>query len=226
MTTLVRAHHLAKHKPRAAAWIGRRFLRRGDGVLDIGAATGEYAALWSTMVGPRGTVFAVDPNPAYGHGLGASVIRQTVAVGASLSVRALYVNPDVPQQGSFWEDNVVGASTHVPCEQVTIDALVSQMPKVPRLIKVDAQGAEAEIVRGATKTLRRSVIWVLELWPEGLRRAGASVLDVVRPFDAHGYHPATVYGQSLQWRHVLVDAARRRGDSSTDLLCLPRDVYV
>jgi len=47
--------------------------------------------------------------------------------------------------------------------------------KAPVVVKIDAQGAEAHIVKGAASILRRTEILVLEFWPYGMRRMGGPV---------------------------------------------------
>ena len=52
----------------------RRLIRDGDVVFDIGANIGLYAVFFSTLVGPRGRVFAFEANPEL-----YDVLRRTVA---------------------------------------------------------------------------------------------------------------------------------------------------
>jgi len=53
-------------------------------------------------------------------------------------------------------------------------------------IKVDVQGAEALVFNGARQTMNRADLIIMEFWPYGLNRAGAStdtMIEIIRRFD-------------------------------------------
>ena len=67
------------------------------------------------------------------------------------------------------------------------------------MIKVDVEGAEYSVVRGATKTLARlpSPVWICEICLTEHHPSGVNpnFLDMFRIFSAHGYEARTVGGQ-------------------------------
>jgi FkbM family methyltransferase len=211
--------HLRKHSPTAARWIGERFLRPGDGVIDVGASDGIYASVWAQTVGPTGLVLAVDPGAYEDRRLG-GISWYSAAVGAACGEAAFYVSGE-PRRSSLHRANVGHLSNEYVVPMTTIDHLVASTQRIPRLIKVDAQGAEADILKGAVQALTLPIVWVLELWRDGLARAGATVAEVLAPFRAQRYTPATVYGLSVTWAQAEKDANRREGPSSTDILLIP-----
>ena len=66
------------------------------------------------------------------------------------------------------------------------DIVSAQTLPRPVVCKVDTQGAEVHVLRGATQFLRVVDLLVAEFWPYGLARAGMGVtefLDIIRGFE-------------------------------------------
>lgn len=225
---------MLKHRPETAAALARRFLEPGDAVLDIGAADGTYTCLYAARVGPTGEVVAVEPHPDH-----LSALRQSVgalpwvtvtaaAAGATNGSAPFYAHARKPTRSSLYARNVKQPDAAALVPIVTIDALVASMRQTPALIQVDAQGAEAEILRGASRTLRLPMVWVIEVWPVGVQRAGSTLADVLRPFEVLGYRPESAHGHAVSWR-----AARRACEDAgatksghVDLVMVPESVPV
>lgn len=175
----------------------RAALEPGAGVIDIGANVGEYARVYAAKVGPTGYVLAVEADPST-----VKVCRHACAEFPTIHVRhaavldregAATIHRDGKdhRRNSLWAANVIepnGESLEVPT--VTLDSLAVEVPNL-RAIKIDAQGAEAAIVRGAPETLqRRDVTWQVELWHQGLLAAGASIEELAETFARNGWYPA------------------------------------
>ena len=154
----------------------------GSCVLDIGANNGAYAEAFAKAVGETGYVWAVEPHPT-----AVAIARSTLrpypwavvmqaAIGDKSGARPLYSGVD-SRHSSFWDTNVVGEPNAMyTVHLTTVDALIGAMLREPDWIKVDAQGAEALILAGATQTLdAKQASWCVELWKGGLATAGASV---------------------------------------------------
>jgi hypothetical protein len=79
------------------------------------------------------------------------------------------------------------------------------------LMKMDAQGAEALILRGATRTLAGRVgTLVIELWPTGLRNCGTSLDELLDRLEHDGFVPHLL-GKSTNVLEVhTFDEIRRR----------------
>ncbi len=77
----------------------------------------------------------------------------------------------------------------VPC--TTLDSLLVKYPlQRVDLIKMDVQGAELQVLRGAAKTLAAhpETKIIIEFWPFGLRNAGANPEEVLKILRDTGYH--------------------------------------
>lgn len=158
-------------------------VRPGDFVLDIGANAGQYAVLFSAFVGPLGKVISFEPDPAH-----RSVLRTNIALNG---FRNVLVEPfaasDKKAQHSFFSrandqmSSLVrsGLGTNFNARDVrehtvtTVrldDYLRDQGLPWPNWVKIDAEGAEVNILRGAHQLLESKAKIVCELhpyaWPE------------------------------------------------------------
>jgi hypothetical protein len=75
----------------------------------------------------------------------------------------------------------------VPC--LTLDSWVDRCGvdvNALAFVKVDTQGSEADVLRGATKLLsRRHIAWQLEFSPSLLARAGSTAADLIDLIERH-----------------------------------------
>lgn len=190
-------------------------------MLDIGANVGAYARYFADHVGATGYVLAVEPDPdtAMVCAMRAAQYPQIHVRHAAVTSRSgmvpLYRDRKDHRRNSLWPCNVIALEDEaVMVPAVTLDNLAVEVPKL-RIVKIDAQGAEADILAGATETLQRDdLLWIVELWPLGLQSAGASVRDVTSWFARYGWEPAG----HRSWEHVCDDAAAKTGHGSIDVL--------
>ena len=177
--------------------LARRTLRSGDLAVDVGANVGFYALRFSRFVGDAGRVIAFEPEARtcallrerlmISHAR--NVELREVALGSEGGATELYL-------GAFPGDNRIYAHTSAvakqPVPRATLDDELAG--RAPRLVKIDVQGAEIEVLAGMRRTLDASPapLVVVELWPAGLRAAGHDAGDLFVAFAAHGYGPANI----------------------------------
>ena len=117
-------------------------LSPGDTFFDVGANVGFISLVGARAVGATGLVVAIEPNADDIADLEAQValngFDHVIAVGKA-------VTADLAEPGS-WVNGDVVAST-------TIDQLTLEF-QPPTLIKIDVEGLELEVLRGAQATLR------------------------------------------------------------------------
>ena len=65
------------------------------------------------------------------------------------------------------------------------DVLPAESLQLPIAVKIDTQGAEAQVIAGAQAVLQKATLLHMEFWPYGMRRAGGSVPDMLRFLCAH-----------------------------------------
>jgi FkbM family methyltransferase len=167
---------------------------------DVGASNGR----WSSRVSqdfPRATFNLFEPlidhSASYREKMETTLSRHLnfrlhkVALGAECKKSGMYLFPE----------NLVGSTAlplgstpsdarHIEVDMLTIDYVVEEFKlPVPQVIKMDTQGCELSILKGATRSLPEVEVLLLECW---LTRAyGEStpllleVADWLREFDFH-----------------------------------------
>jgi FkbM family methyltransferase len=147
---------------RKISWVCSRLVRPGDTVLDIGANLGVVTMHLASLVGSAGRVHAFEPNPRMVDLLRQSLAQRAVqnvalhavGLGAEDAELELHVPADHAGQASLRANpmrervNVI----RVPVKTLaTIDRLPRDVPM--RLVKIDVEGYEPEVLRGAEPLL-------------------------------------------------------------------------
>ena len=190
-------------------WL-RGALGPGGVVLDVGASIGGYTAVAADLVAPSGHVYAFEPGPD-----NLTALRQrfdgngcvTVIAGA-VSDRAgqetFHLDRTDPRRHSLASGNVGRAGEIVTVSVVALDDYLGLVARLD-LVKIDAQGAELHILRGARRLLRRfRPPVILELWPFGLRQLGgepSAVLEELRDLGYETYR-LSAKGRLKSQRHI------------------------
>jgi FkbM family methyltransferase len=157
-------------------------------VVDVGGNVGLYTVFLSRLVGNKGRVFSFEPDPDL-FGLlkqncslnnCSNVQSFNLAVGSQrdqLNLQKLIANTG---DNYLSKDDPKFFRRTVRVDVVTIDEFLPTLR--PSLVKIDVQGWEFEVLKGMDTLLSnsRKTNLYLELWPQGLRRAGASLPDVIQ----------------------------------------------
>jgi len=135
-----------------------QLLQPGETVWDIGAHCGYTVLIASAAVGPAGRVVAFEPNPRNCHLLGlhlhwnrtANVTVLPYAVSGADGELSFGWEGD--QRASSISSHLGGTGWKVPVRQV--DGLIAsgEVP-APTVLKIDVEGAELELLRGAARLL-------------------------------------------------------------------------
>jgi FkbM family methyltransferase len=132
-------------------------------MFDVGANHGLHSLLFLSQ-GVRTASF--EPNPschAYFRRVaqlnGYTCDIQPVALGAEAGTAELCFPPDSTWLGSVRQETKQDLAQHYAVERIevsveTLDHAVERIGAVPQLIKIDVEGAEIGVLRGATGTLR------------------------------------------------------------------------
>jgi FkbM family methyltransferase len=170
-------------------------------VIDVGCADGHFY-LYHYRLGlfPGSTVLNIDPNPIYEHSLKAikDVMGGHYAIAAAndregeveLTTSAHpYWDSLRPPDDSYWERvNRLNRST-VKVPAVTLDGLATRLGLIgPYLIKLDVQGAEAQVLKGAGEVLAHTHVVICEAdlddfqaINQALVDAGFGLFDLTQP---------------------------------------------
>jgi FkbM family methyltransferase len=183
----------------------REFIRQGDTVLDIGAYVGTHTVLAAKLTGPGGRVFAFEPSPSNFQYLAyhcrrnsrhASAFQSLVSDRAGERLPFHLLNDGDSTSNSMTFDESIGAATRtIEVESVTVDGFCAEHNARPAFIKIDVEGAESMVLRGAARVLHecRPTI-ILALHPQWL--PGGVTPESIRQFLGEaGYDVTTLDGQ-------------------------------
>lgn len=201
----------------------RRILRPGDVYVDVGANLGVLVLVAARRVAPAGTVFAFEPGPEVFERLKENLELNEVT-NVTLVPKACSDEPSTATLYSFADKSHDTASMGprqdytvekaVDVETVRLDDVVDRRP---RLVKIDVEGAEWPVLRGAERTL-------FDGEPPHL------IVELnVRASEAFGYRPTQVlewimernprYGVKMihakRLEHASVEQVARRLESTT-----------
>jgi FkbM family methyltransferase len=139
--------------------IAQRALANGDNSIDVGA---HYGSILETLVklSPAGSHWAFEPIPSLAKQLRKSfptVIVQELALSDYTGSTEFNFLPGVPAYSSLLTRPEVEAGERVRKLRVDVRRLDDCIPeKVPiSFIKIDVEGSEAEVLRGAADILQR-----------------------------------------------------------------------
>jgi FkbM family methyltransferase len=139
-------------------------IRQGDLAVDVGANKGAYLYWLRKAVGPAGRVFAFEPQLRLALYLRSicsrmnwrNVIVRDCALSDSPGRRTLHVPGTGDSPGASLEAAILATSDcrSEPCETDTLDNQLDGEGPVA-LLKVDVEGHELRVFRGAAQTLAR-----------------------------------------------------------------------
>jgi FkbM family methyltransferase len=164
----------------------------GSLVIDVGANVGFFSRRFAKWVGDSGMVIAIEPED-HNFNILARVLKEE---GLSHRVRTLKAVAAEKPGAAFLEINVLHPADHKlsldeagqSVKAVTLDDLMERETLRPSLIKIDVQGAEMLVLKGAAKILRNfGPVLFVELHEEGLKRFGTSTSAVLDHLTSQGY---------------------------------------
>jgi len=175
-----------------------------DVVFDIGANVGIYTLLFSDRVGPTGRVVAFEPSVR-----NVAQLRRHLELNHAENVDVVEgAVSDVVGQSAF--SDISGSCTgrldadgDVLVMTTTIDHFVQSSGLSPSLIKIDVEGSEADVLRGAIGTLRhnRPLLLVATHSPAVKSRCAMLLIDcgyhVDRISDGRMVHEDELIGRPL-----------------------------
>lgn len=202
----------------------RHYMRAGGTVIDAGANWGYFALVAAAVVGPRGRVIALEPDPRQYARLCRNVelnafrqvqpLASAAAAGNGEMRLAGYKDGDDNQGTSRIAAADVSAAFTVPT--IAIDEIAQ--PSTVDMIKIDVEGAEDLVLAGMRDGLsaRRYRAILLELHPALLQTRLVDPAACITLLLDHGYRGWTIAGTAHAYRRALASA-------SPDTLLQPLD---
>jgi FkbM family methyltransferase len=186
-------------EPNLTQWIGS-CLKPGDTFIDVGANIGYFSVLAAGLVGPSGSVVAIEASSQNFAALKANLERSRTgnvrSIHAAASDRAgvlrLY-------SGGVFNS---GATTTLEDPELAFEGEVAALPlselvteaeaQNARLIKIDVEGAEWRVITGMESLFARSrpdLEIVVEVSPKHLAMLHKTPEDLLQLFARAGFHP-------------------------------------
>jgi FkbM family methyltransferase len=202
-------------------WTGdllKALLRPGMTFVDVGANVGFFTLLACSIVGPEGHVVAFEPNRRLCSLLGRSlsvngfVPRTRLVKAAAMSTpgpREFRIMRDHHGSSGFTVDDALAERFHDEIEVVTVDCSTLDDELAGRgmridVLKIDAEGAEPEVLAGATRLLEEQQSMQIVMEYTAANRPAVDILV------DHGYR-ISVLGEDGSLTPVDPD---RLGDSA------------
>jgi FkbM family methyltransferase len=213
----------------------REHLRPGDTFVDVGANVGYLSVVAASLVGSSGHVHAFEPNDRLGallrdsaraNGLGHLHVNET---GLWSSSGSLVLRVEPSSAHSYLRVDAADARpTDLRVPVTTLDDYLDLHRRPPvRLVKIDVEGAELHVLRGALRCLERDhPLLVLEVLDWGLARFGDDAEGVFAFLQNLGYGARDLDGAPVSdarealarlettWIKNLVFEAVRSGGSA------------
>lgn len=201
----------------------------GDGVfVDVGANAGLHTLAVAAHVAAGGAVVAFEPHPINHcllvHNLEQNRLRHVVAENLGLAETASTLIGTANGVGGNWSLASRG-DYRFEVHLVRMDDYLRNHP-LPRLdmMKIDVEGAEVSVLRGARQTIERfHPLIVFEVCPSWLEKMQTSVSELFAELTGHGYRIHPLPHGAISWgRQVTLDDLAGLGpDAFINLIAVP-----
>jgi FkbM family methyltransferase len=175
------------------------YLKPGDIYVDVGANIGQLALRAASVVGPEGHVVAIEAHPRTHAFLldnvdlngfeNVTTILRAAGETEGFLTFSDYVSDD--------QNHVVVSGTGVSVPVQRVDDMVVSGPVA--LLKVDVEGFELSVLKGAPNVLARTRAVLFESWDDLASRFGSSAADVIDLLRESGFSMHRLVGSRLEF---------------------------
>lgn len=180
-----------------------RYLKRGMTVIDIGANVGLYSLIAERLVSPTGSVWAIEPSrDSYDRllrNLELNGAGRVTPVKVALSSKDDHSAVLLRDRGHLDGERYLlpdGGKVEDPADTECVSTISLDTFCKRRgiwtvdFIKMDVEGGEYEVIRGASKILAANpgLVMVFEHTREGCVRAGSTPQAIAELLAEHGFH--------------------------------------
>jgi FkbM family methyltransferase len=204
-----------------------KYLDKNRDAIDIGANVGFYTVLFARTI-QNGRVLAIEPTLNSLRRLNRNiqlngVAKKTIVFGGAASdytgkgeIKSLKGKEEYSTLGCWKHPSIKNENFSVyDIEISTVDRLVSQYALDPGFMKIDVEGLECPVLKGAKNTIKtRRPIILSELSDCLLRQNGSSSIEVVQ------------FIESLNYTVVNAEVPEIRPETTefANILCIPREL--
>lgn len=212
-------------------WFLRKYLRKGDVFCDVGANIGDTSCITSRFVGEKGYIYAFEPSTDNYKMLCANIqinnIRNMypsrIGIGSGNLVAYIYVR-DPSNRGA---DSIALKKGFETCEAVQVKSIDFLMEnnelKTPNVIKIDVEGYELEVLRGATDLLKSKQPPILILEHANVneeRYNGKEIFNFIKEVNS-SYRIYEFNNRIVIKQFELIEIVNASDMKGTDIYCFP-----
>lgn len=227
-----------------AVLLFEKYLRPGDIYVDIGANYGYMSINAKKLVGPNGRVIAVEPEPRaagllkFNAGLNNSeieIVQKAISDSEGKASFNVATETGLSRMDNL-KKNTFGMelAERIEVQKTTLDKLAVELApdKDLRLVKIDVEGHELSILRGASSVLAKGkTIFMLEINHGALSQNDLTLKDIAEFFISRGYKVFWIHSHAADWFRIgrapsleeLRDC-RKFNNVYADIIAIPRGI--
>lgn len=163
---------------------------------DVGANVGYFTLLLASIVGPEGRVYAFEPEPtnfaflerniALNKFTNVTLIQK--AVSDSTGNASLYLDANNLGSHTLSKNNTLMNAGKISVDTITLDEFFSTKNLMPNFLKIDVEGAEGLVFKGANRILsKENVKIVMEYFPHHLKNIGTDPKELLESLENKGF---------------------------------------
>lgn len=202
-------------------WIDQQ-LPEGGTFIDVGAHIGFHSLKAAQRVGPNGRVVSVEPNPATLRELRENVASSRVPQVAIEPVACSDRRARLELFASNRSNTGMASLSNRNAERDSAGSVAYQVDALPLdeivarqglsrvdVIKIDVEGAETLVLKGAAQTIARfHPVIVMEMLDDQLRAMNSSVVEVQMLLTQSGYVQRRKAEDNVEWIPAVTQAGR------------------
>jgi FkbM family methyltransferase len=170
----------------------RRFVEPASTAIDVGANVGFFTTRFMDWVGEGGTVIAIEPDQenlaALRRAVASSGLRRQVEIVAAVAAEHRGILKLERNELHPGDHKIAIGDNGIDVEAVTLDDIAARRGNRISFIKIDVQGAEVAVLRGARRILREDAPTLfVEVHDQSLARYGQSADTLATLIEAEGY---------------------------------------
>lgn len=159
-------------------------------VVDVGANVGTFSLQVAMATRDTTEVLAIEAHPVI-----ASFLRKNILLNRFENIRVVSKAIGADKRKVLLSNlrgddmNYVTLSDHnsIEIEQITLDELTIAYEEI-YLLKIDVEGGEYQVLRGAKDTLRKTRYLLVEYCPRAYQRSGFALLQVIQILETNGFN--------------------------------------
>lgn len=206
----------------------KKYVKKGDIIIDIGAHIGYYTLIFAKLVGKNGKVFAFEPDPTNfnllkknvrGNGYDNVILEQKAVSDKTGGIRLYLSEHNYDHRIYDSQDD----RQSIPIESIQLDDYFKNYEGTINFIKMDIQGAEGLAVLEMTKLLQLEGIKIItEFWPIGLEKAGIKPEEYLESLVKFGFKLYNINELKKRIEPIKVQDLLNiyTGDKYTNILCI------